>query len=400
MRRIQDLIVILLSLSITLVSEKYRVLGLPLYDILTILSSITVFIFRPWQKVMMSRQFRFILGLLITVVVGLGSFATLISLNVFTYELRFSGLMRISSSLLLFLNVYLLVYRNDSRSELVVKSFLIVAIYQGLLALVQMNSGSRYVGTFNDPNYFGVFLSAVLCILVSLVTGKQGRLSRRIVLYGLIALLGTSLLLTFSRGAYLALFGGLSLVICARMKTTRLRTVIVLGLLIGLAAISLPYIQELPGVQRFSDRLNIVEAIRTGGTGRTRIWREGLSQLLRNPLGYGWGAEPFVLNGRVSHNVFMEVAIQYGLVGLLMVVMIFCIVAREAVRTALSCRADRDIGFASALVSVLVGGISLNMFTVRQFWFVMAMGIATADNLRYQLTSNTVLKERDPLDEF
>ncbi len=55
---------------------------------------------------------------------------------------------------------------------------------------------------------------------------------------------------------------------------------------------------------------------------------------------------------------------------------------KEAVSIAFSSEDGINAGLAGAAICVLIGGISLKMWTVRQFWFFMAVCTALADNSR------------------
>ena len=144
MKRIHDILVVLLGLSITLVSEEYRILGLPLYDIITVLSGIAVVIFRPWQKSVMSKRFGLVLGLLVVTVVGIGAVSSLVGSSLITYDLQIGAVLRVISSLLLFSSVYLLLYRSDYRVRLVVSSLIVIAFYQTAISVRHITSGLRY----------------------------------------------------------------------------------------------------------------------------------------------------------------------------------------------------------------------------------------------------------------
>jgi O-antigen ligase len=270
---------------------------------------------------------------------------------------------------------------NERRVKLAASSLVLVALVQGLVAIGGIGSTSRFVGTFDDPNYLGVFQSMAFCIILSRLTGRT-RFWEKLILYALLALVGLSVLITFSRGAYLALFGGFAVIIWARLKNAKTQIVFV----IGTAALgiwhSLSLLESLPIVQRFVGRLNIIEAIQTGGTGRTDIWKRAVLSLGNNPWGYGWGTETVVLSGKVSHNVFLEVAIQYGVIGFLLTIFLLGLIIGDAVHLVKKTENEYYIGFAASVICVLVGGVSLNMWYVRQFWYVLAMCVALADNLR------------------
>ena len=382
MDHIFNALIVLLSLSITLVREEYRFFGLPYYDILTVISTFLILISTlNRNRFSVSKGFLLRLGVLFATVMGVGSLSTLVGLQTIIREPNFGALLRAAGSVLLFISTYVMILGNERRVKLAASSLVLVALVQGLVAIGGIGSTSRFVGTFDDPNYFGVFQSMAFCIILSRLTGRT-RFWEKLILYALLALVGLSVLITFSRGAYLALFGGFAVIIWARLKNAKTQIVFV----IGTAALgiwhSLSLLESLPIVQRFVGRLNIIEAIQTGGTGRTDIWKRAVLSLGNNPWGYGWGTETVVLSGKVSHNVFLEVAIQYGVIGFLLTIFLLGLIIGDAVHLVKKTENEYYIGFAASVICVLVGGVSLNMWYVRQFWYVLAMCVALADNLR------------------
>ena len=298
MDHIFNALIVLLSLSITLVREEYRFFGLPYYDIVTVISTFLILISTlNRNRFSVSKGFLLRLGVLFATVMGVGSLSTLVGLQTIIREPNFGVLLRAAGSVLLFISTYVMILGNERRVKLAASSLVLVALVQGLVAIGEIGSTSRFVGTFDDPNYFGVFQSMAFCIILSRLTGRT-RFWEKLILYALLALVGLSVLITFSRGAYLALFGGFAVIIWARLKNAKTQIVFV----IGTAALgiwhSLSLLESLPIVQRFVGRLNIIEAIQTGGSGRTDIWKRAVLSLGNNPWGYGWGTETVVLSGK------------------------------------------------------------------------------------------------------
>jgi O-antigen ligase len=91
---------------------------------------------------------------------------------------------------------------------------------------------SRAVGPFGNPNYFGQYLASAIALAAALLlAGPPARFAWLLAVGGLI--LAAALALTMSRGAFVALFGGL--VALALTRSTRLgAAVVVVGVLISL----------------------------------------------------------------------------------------------------------------------------------------------------------------------
>ena len=232
MDHIFNALIVLLSLSITLVREEYRFFGLPYYDILTVISTFLILISTlNRNRFSVSKGFLLRLGVLFATVMGVGSLSTLVGLQTIIREPNFGVLLRAAGSVLLFISTYVMILGNERRVKLAASSLVLVALVQGLVAIGEIGSTSRFVGTFDDPNYFGVFQSMAFCIILSRLTGRT-RFWEKLILYALLALVGLSVLITFSRGAYLALFGGFAVIIWARLKMLKLKSYSLLGRLL------------------------------------------------------------------------------------------------------------------------------------------------------------------------
>ncbi|TLS51998.1 O-antigen ligase family protein [Paenibacillus antri] len=177
----------------------------------------------------------------------------------------------------------------------------------------------RLIGTTsNDPNIFVYFIT--LYFFYTLFNLKS-----KLNILGFI-LSSLCILLSFSRGAYLAILFGLvvSLFISGNLK----RKVKVLFLVSGFTAI------VLGAGNYFSDGLNInpVEIIQQrfnsiqddGGSGRLYLWENALKTFWDNPLfGIGingtieYSTEHYSHEGYV-HNTFLEVLSESGIIGFLL----------------------------------------------------------------------------------
>lgn len=173
----------------------------------------------------------------------------------------------------------------------------------------------RLQGFAGDPNFYSLWMSlSLFCGLI--VTGV-----RRLWKWFGIAIIAASILLAFSRGFFVAL-GASSLLILLWLALFRAKTlwrkyarpVIVGAIAIGIISlIPLPHIQDTPA------QLLITRFQLTATTPRFAMWEEILnklpSQLL---LGKGLRSAEWALAGRYSHNSYMDLLFETGIIGFIL----------------------------------------------------------------------------------
>ena len=94
---------------------------------------------------------------------------------------------------------------------------------QGALALQALDGNKRYVGTFTDPNYFATFQSVVLVILLVIFLDNGLSKIKRFLLTILITLTTISIVISFSRGAYLQIVISIFIFLLIRYKKNILK---------------------------------------------------------------------------------------------------------------------------------------------------------------------------------
>jgi O-antigen ligase len=186
----------------------------------------------------------------------------------------------------------------------------------------------------------------------------------------------TAILLTASRGAFLTMLVALAIVPATQARL-RLRTRVALSALavgsLVAAAIVVP--------ETTLERLQTTQAdIESGYFGnRGRIWRAGLDVAWEHPLvgvgagTFGAAVEPSLNFQWSSHNVFLGILVEDGLVGLFLFLAMIA-AAFAAVRPLP--RLPRWLGIA-LLLALGVGSLSLEWGYRKQFWFVL--GIVAAE---------------------
>jgi O-antigen ligase len=158
----------------------------------------------------------------------------------------------------------------------------------------------RGPGIFNDPNDLGQLL-AVAMILCLWAFGERR--------FGILAwlwlaplgFLGYGLLLTQSRGAFIALVGGMVAFLYARFGLWRT---------VGLGLLGVPALFVL-----FSGRMTEISPSGSTGLQRVQIWSDGIEMFREDPiLGVGVG-EYNRRAGYVAHNSFLHCFAEVGFVG-------------------------------------------------------------------------------------
>lgn len=180
------------------------------------------------------------------------------------------------------------------------------------LAAHDLNVGSAPSAVYGDANYVAVYLEPPVALATALMLYSAGRM--RWVGAVWLAVAGLALLLTFSKGAYLAL-GVLGLI--AVLSYRRWRIPLFAGLVVAAAAIS--------QVSLIKDRLS------TAGDallGRLEIFQATISMIKAHPiLGVGLGGYTYVYRGFARepypHNLWFAFWVELGLLGLIAFAVIF-----------------------------------------------------------------------------
>lgn len=178
----------------------------------------------------------------------------------------------------------------------------------------ETGAGERSTGTFADPNHYGLFVASAATLAISWAAGWHGRLLRWFLVISFIVLV-VGIAVSQSRTAFIVLFAGISVAAFVRDRRLGL-AVVVIGLIVG--ALALPLLLDW--------RLSL-----SGGTATTIDYtRLQSSDALRlesvlvgpqvwanSPL-FGVGTGHYKdFAGIASHNWYMTVLAEQGLVGIL-----------------------------------------------------------------------------------
>lgn len=219
-----------------------------------------------------------------------------------------------------------------------------------------------------DPNYFAASLLLPMSLCAGAFLGLSSKPYRYLALAGLLALL-FSIFLTMSRGSLVAV-AAMGFVYLRRFRVKKWRILIPLAL----TSVFLLAMPEL-----FFTRIQ--QAVATGGAGRLSIWVVGWHALKQYwLLGAGLNNFPIAYNqfagfaphfahfSRVAHNTYLSVAVEGGIVGLLL----FLYVIKKELASVHKL-ADHSrypiVACEAGCWGLLVAGLFLNLLFIKAYWF-------------------------------
>jgi O-antigen ligase len=179
----------------------------------------------------------------------------------------------------------------------------------------------RYAGAGANPDDLGLMVALSVPIAYCCFIRNRGRI--RWLYAAHMALAGTTIVLSATRGGALAVGVGLLIVPATAASLKRRQTVAILATLVLLVAAGLFLA---PASSR--ERLATIPEELSGGSlsGRTPIWAAGVELFQEHPfIGVGAGAyqnsvRQILIVGEVAHNTFLSIVVELGIVGLA----IFC----------------------------------------------------------------------------
>lgn len=247
--------------------------------------------------------------------------------------------------------------------------------------------GGRVSSTFGNPNILAVFLLIVFPLsLGALFTTERGHWFALIPLF----LFGVCLIFTWSRGAWLGAIAATVFFLLLRGRGTLVALMVSPLALAGV----LPWLPN--GIRkRFESIGNLAES---SSRYRVNTWKGVVRMIRAHPFGIGSGENAFhavfpkfAVSGTESvmhaHNVFLQVAVEYGIVSVVLLLTVLWLLFRSffAARSANSSNSDGALmlGTMSALVSLSVMGMFDHLWyqptLFYLIWFVAALLLAQTE---------------------
>lgn len=262
-----------------------------------------------------------------------------------------------------------------------------VELYRNLATGVQIGNRRYSVSNF-DPNDLGLTLAIGIPMAWHLALSRRGIVRGLAAAYVPLAVVGV--LLTASRGAVLALLVALSIVPLTLTRRS-LRTMAVVVLLLATTVVGAATLVPDSSWTRLVTLRNELES----GTlsGRFTIWSAGaLAFRERALIGAGAGAfeqavEPIIGRGSSAHNVFLAIAVEQGIVGLVAFGLLMFACGAAILRLP---RQERRIWSVVAGVW-LVGAMSLGWQARKITWLIVALVAVQAARLHHERRSHGTL---------
>jgi O-antigen ligase len=274
-------------------------------------------------------------------------------------------------------------------------SWVLAVLTIASLASADMATQVRFVAEGQDPNDVARFLDLGFPMSALLLAWESRRAWRLLALgYLPVGLLGV--LLTASRGGVLA--AGVAFAGCGLVLLSRHRRIVLAG------ALSLPVIAAgfwwlipLDTIARIS---TIPQQLQAGDLNqRLNIWSAGWQAFVRAPF-VGAGAGTFVYAARLTpadtaHNTALTVAVEGGIVALVLASAILAVCARSVLATRGSTRIALGTAFIVWLVTSLVATVEANRTT----WLLLGL-ISLASRLEAEepgVTESCLSRAREKL---
>ncbi|HBY96456.1 MAG: O-antigen ligase family protein [Ardenticatenaceae bacterium] len=276
----------------------------------------------------------------------------------------------------------------------------------------------RLAGPLGDQNYYAQIMLTLVPLGLFEFWGAKSKLLRVLALITIGFILGGAVL-TFSRGA--AVGFALMLLIMTFLRYIKLYQLALTALVLVLVMQAFP---------QYATRLNSLQALSgavgdDGGTGiqaadnstKSRLTEMGAASLVAAdyPLvGVGPGLFKYYYPAyadaiglkqhsgvRAAHDLYLEIAAENGVLGLLCFLAIVFVSLRDLVRTRerwLQSRpemANVATGFILAIVTFLATAVFLSFAYERYFWLILALGGATSSIARSEAFKVSRLNQQD-----
>ncbi len=263
---------------------------------------------------------------------------------------------------------------------------LLVGTFVALYALVQHAQGSTMVlnmarpeqyemrasGTFMAPTHFAAYLGTMLCLAACLIPMKSAGFTLRLLAgYGMIIFLPL-LFLSHSRSGWVGATMGLSVVVWM----TYLRRSI-WGFIISLVAVPAAFGGVFAALWNLSPifRNRVHEGLQVRGTAAHRIdmWRDTWvmiqDKLLigHGPGSYRWVYPPYKTWTadrwlRYAHNEYLHLWAEYGLIGLVIMTLVFGVVLIGLIWKYRRIERDRDAGLVAGFTGAVCAALGHAVF--------------------------------------
>lgn len=293
---------------------------------------------------------------------------------------------------LIFYFIILNSVKDKKTMWLVLKVMFFVTVLISIMSVIEYRSvetwhykeGSRFNIAGMQPNDLALFFTQCLPVFLSFVLFKKA-INSRIFYLVLISICFAALMFTYSRGAYISIIVAFLVIgIFAGMKNLLKLS---LGIIIILLPISIIFghgnILPVSVTERFQSITKKDESIET----RQNVWKIAKDYIVQSPLfGYGFNAKSYLLP-LDTHNMFLNILLEAGVLGLIFFLLIFLTGFKLALRVFKSSEDSFDkalsLGLMGSLVAMVVGnffGSRFNLFASNGYFVALLGMVARLDS--------------------
>ena len=216
------------------------------------------------------------------------------------------------------------------RAYVVVGVLLAVLIIMSFLAGIADNEGERYIGRFSigiiglskNPNYIASYITSCFFILTYILVNGSSNLFNKVIIILLLFIMTVGVFLTGTRAGLISIIMaiGLSFVNNIENRKTIVTLVIIIASVLFIASSYSDQIDNL--MSSYLGQRKMLE-----DDGRSLSWAFAFNSIQESPLfGYGLSAWQRLATGTLFleylHNIFLEIFISQGIIGVLCVMLI------------------------------------------------------------------------------
>jgi O-antigen ligase len=283
--------------------------------------------------------------------------------------------------------IYILVlnlFNTEEKINKLLQAILISVIVPSAVGFYQFLTGTgnqsvygfnRIFATFIHPNPYAFYLTMLLPMGIVLLF-KDGSSSRKIILGILCTAMGISLILTYTRAAWIAVFLAILLLGTFRYRKLLIISVPLIFLLIKFDPFLVGRLGDVFESSSYYDSQNSF-------LWRIKYWSEVIPLILSRPiLGHGLSSFSFYSRGWAAHNDYLRVAFETGFIGLGAYLWILVSLLRRAIyvykRIGVQYFKSLTLGFISIFIAYITIMLSDNLMRslVVQWYFWIFAGIA------------------------
>lgn len=236
----------------------------------------------------------------------------------------------------------------------------------------------RVYSTFENPNVYGEYLILVIPIIISLMWEEKGFMKKMLLLIAL-GITMLAMVLTYSRGCWLGIIFAIALL--AIMIDKRF-------ILLGIVALfMMPFVLPDTILNRF---LSIGNMGDSSTSYRVYIWMGTIAMLKDYWFsGIGLGTTSFNTIYPIysynnvttphSHNLFLQITVEYGIVGLIIFAFIMFNYYKELIISTLKKKNIMTLGFIAAMSGFMIESLFdytwYNYRVILIFWIIVALSM-------------------------